>query len=328
LCQDLIKILYRKIQQQEQEDVDITSTSGISIDPPHLSTQTPPIAPVRSTPFSSPKSYAAPSWSLKSPSSVKAQTQFSSSSTSAHATIRSVASSAAKLPLSGGSFKGKIPPWINTETNTLNSNTSTATQPAWKKRVSTVSTSDYGKVGIQMGKTKVFLRHKAFEALERIRSTEQNRAATKLNAMFRRYLARIAYVPYRDAFRQELKERRRMFEHANEYKESKEEDFADDSPMKFTSRGYESMDGLTVAGMGMALPRFCYSNFQAESLVDKWTESQIRDAIRNPVPRHEWGKAVSHDQNFKWLISEEGLWIKNYNITNESTDGRFTRTEI
>ncbi|EEC43809.1 predicted protein, partial [Phaeodactylum tricornutum CCAP 1055/1] len=52
-------------------------------------------------------------------------------------------------------------------------------------------------LGIQMGKSKVFLRHSAFEALERIRTCEQYKAATSLNATFRMYLARIAYVPYR-----------------------------------------------------------------------------------------------------------------------------------
>jgi myosin heavy subunit len=190
-------------------------------------------------------------------------------------------------------------------------------QPAWKKRVSAISTSDYGKVGIQLGKTKVFLRHKAFEVLERIRSTEQNKAATKLNALFRRYMARVAYIPYRDAFRQELRERRKMFEHANAHKESKEEEW-DDGNATFRSRGHVSLDGQTISSVGTASPIFSFNyNYQSESLVDKWFESQIRDAIRNPVPRHQWGKAApSDEQNFKWVISEEGLWVKNYSSFN------------
>lgn len=53
--------------------------------------------------------------------------------------------------------------------------------------------SELQKVGMQFGKTKVFVRHTAFEKLERIRTQEHARAALKLNSVFRMFLARTAY---------------------------------------------------------------------------------------------------------------------------------------
>ena len=94
------------------------------------------------------------------------------------------------------------------------STTPTTTSSSWKR----TTPSEYAKAGIQLGKTKVFLRHKAFEALELIRSREQSNAATKLNALFRMYLAKLAYIPYRNAFRKEIYRR-----HDNEFKETKEQ---------------------------------------------------------------------------------------------------------
>ena len=49
------------------------------------------------------------------------------------------------------------------------------------------------KVGLQFGKTKVFVRHTAFENLERIRTQEQSKAAVKLNSIFRMALVRREY---------------------------------------------------------------------------------------------------------------------------------------
>lgn len=336
LCQDLIKILYRKIQQQEQDDADILASndSALSNDSSNVVEQ-PPVVPAlvlsssTTSPKSAQKSYAAPSWSLRSPSTTpimppksplidnspvyKPKLAFSSLSLS-------VASpSTNRLPPSGSTQKSKLSPWDCNADNRKVIQANTSPQPqAWRKRVSTVSTSDYGRVGIQMGKTKVFLRHKAFEALERIRSTEQNTAATRLNSIFRRYLARVAYIPYRDAFRQELKDRRRMFEHASAHKESKD-DFDDDDDFLLNSRGrgFGSYDRHSFSGVGSAIPMsmFAHSSFHSESLVDKWAESKIRDAIRNPVPRSQWGKvAPAQEQSFKWVISDDGLWVKNYSF--------------
>lgn len=146
-----------------------------------------------------------------------------------------------------------------------------------------------------MGKTKVFLRHKAFEALERIRSREQSRAATSLNSVFRMYLARMAYLPYRNAFRCEIRDRRQMFEE-HEFKECKDQDYGDD----LGATGFTFQNSVS----------FFRSGFSEENMVDKWMESQVRDAIHNPIPRSQWGKqALTGD--FKWVISE-GIWVKNH----------------
>jgi hypothetical protein len=131
-----------------------------------------------------------------------------------------------------------------------------------------------------MGKTKVFLRHKAFEALERIRSREHTAAATKLNAIFRKYLARIAYLPIRDAYRDEVREHC-----ATVYKEQK-----------------ESRDvSVTRESFGKRL-----NSGDASVLIEKW-ESEVRMSIHNPVPRSGTSRPV---RSFKWRLVE-GIWVKN-----------------
>lgn len=52
---------------------------------------------------------------------------------------------------------------------------------------------DLVSVGIQLGKTKVFLRHQAFNALEYLRSQKQNNAATKIQSMFRMYFCKVMF---------------------------------------------------------------------------------------------------------------------------------------
>lgn len=161
-----------------------------------------------------------------------------------------------------------------------------------------------------MGKTKVFLRHKAFEALERVRSIEQTKAATTLNAIFRRYLARIAFIPYRDAFRQAKRRQRLLLasKDDDDFKETKEQDYLDDSVSAVgLNQSYQSARSFhSMAGGG------AYHHGDA-CLYDKWTEIQIKEAIHNPVPRHEWGKQFAPEDaaKFKWVI-RDGLWVKNY----------------
>jgi myosin heavy subunit len=145
-----------------------------------------------------------------------------------------------------------------------------------------VSGGDLAKVGIQMGKTKVFLRHKAFETLERIRSREHTAAATKLNAIFRRYLARVAYIPIRDAYREEVKDHFAFIS-----KERKEE--RPETPS--TARTYSSS-----------------SSEYAAALIEKWESTVIR-SIHNPVSHSECGREGSI-KAFKWMLVE-GIWVKN-----------------
>jgi myosin heavy subunit len=56
-----------------------------------------------------------------------------------------------------------------------------------------------------MGKTKVFLRNKAFETLERIRIRKHVVAATTINSVMRMFLARKAYLVIRNAHRAEMR---------------------------------------------------------------------------------------------------------------------------
>ena len=159
------------------------------------------------------------------------------------------------------------------------------------------------KMGIQMGKTKVFLRHSAFEALERMRSREQTVAATKLNSIFRRYLARIAYVPVRNAFRREMNEHFAFYD-SEEYKEGKEQDFGDMGAYGTAGPNPRFRSSFTV---------FCEGD---SVIINKW-DSVVREAIHNPVPRNEWGKAGQRD-DFKWVL-DEGIWVKNRLLTPDNS---------
>jgi myosin-5 len=152
------------------------------------------------------------------------------------------------------------------------------------------SNNDLAKAGIQVGKTKVFLRHTAFEALERLRSHLQGNAASKINSVMRMYLARRAYVQVRNAVRHSMHD---LIRYENEYKETKEQDFGDDHQFSKLVRLRNSFNSY---------------NGEQPSLVEVWATS-IRSSLHNPVPRNEWGKqALSGD--FKWML-EDGLWIKN-----------------
>mmetsp|Transcript_60054 Transcript_60054/g.147618 ORF Transcript_60054/g.147618 Transcript_60054/m.147618 type:complete len:1680 (+) Transcript_60054:347-5386(+) len=162
------------------------------------------------------------------------------------------------------------------------------------KNFGSSSTSESAKVGIQIGKTKVFLRHKAFEALERLRSQEQNQAAVKLNSVFRMYLARVAYVHVRNAVRKS------MFDlHAyenDEFKECKDQTIDDERLLEFFNR--------------LNKMRHSYSG-ESFSLVEVWA-NQMRESLHNPRPRSEWGK-IDESRPFKWML-KEGLWVKNHDF--------------
>eukprot|EP00934_Nitzschia_sp_Nitz4_P007288 Nitzschia sp. Nitz4//scaffold31_size150131//93795//97250//NITZ4_002840-RA/size150131-processed-gene-0.138-mRNA-1//-1//CDS//3329547695//7278//frame0 len=150
------------------------------------------------------------------------------------------------------------------------------------------SSGELSETGIQVGKTKIFLRHTAFEALERLRTKEQGRAAVKLNSVFRMYLARLAYVDVRNMVRHSMFDLQR-YEH--EYKESKEQDYGDNPQMNKILKLRSMYKG------------------EQPSLIEVWA-TQIRASIHNPVPRSEWGKQ-SPTGNFKWKLVD-GLWVKNY----------------
>jgi myosin V len=151
-----------------------------------------------------------------------------------------------------------------------------------------VSNTELAKAGIQVGQTKVFLRHSMFEALERLRSQELGRAADKINSVMRMYLARRAYIEVRNMVRQSMHQ---LIRFENEYKESKEQDLDD------TTNQFARLLQLRNSYCG-----------EQPSLVEVWA-THIRSGIHNPVPRHKWGQQ-SPTGNFKWMLVE-GLWVKN-----------------
>jgi hypothetical protein len=183
-------------------------------------------------------------------------------------------------------------------------NTSTKPAPSWSKKAplppanpNTRSlkrgggmSSELVKLGIQFGKTKVFLRHTAFEKLERIRTQEHSRSAVKLNSVFRMYLSRLAFVHVRNVVRSDMHDLI-AFENGDEL-------------------GYDGMERF----------KQLRHSFSAEgpSLVDLWAQ-QVRGSIHNPQPRHEWGKQ-DPAQSFKWMVLD-GLWVKNHDV--EDDEGEY-----
>ena len=154
------------------------------------------------------------------------------------------------------------------------------------------TTSESARVGVQIGKTKVFLRHKAFESLERLRSQEQSRAAVKINSIFRMFLSRVAYVHVRTAVRKSMLDLH-AFQN-DEWKESKEDNPDDEHLLEFFNR----------------LNKMRHSfNGESFSLVEVWA-GQMRESIHNPKPRSEWGK-YSPSTPFTWMLVD-GLWTKNH----------------
>jgi myosin-5 len=263
LCKDLIKLLYRKLQL-EKDDNSENENSANNNTPSVVST---PSAQAKKHKFQA--STPPPAWSSRGGS-----TRSSGAS-----------SGLPPAPLTAPAKGRRTSAWENTRP---------PASPAPTKARTSIkrgggSSSDWAKAGIQVGKTKVFLRHKAFEALERLRSQEQGGAAVKLNSVFRMYLARLAYVHVRNAVRHSM-HNLQVFEY--EYKESKEQDYGDDKMNEF------------------ARMRNSYTG-EGPSLVDVWA-TQIRASIHNPVPRHEWGK-VGPSKLFKWMV-QDGLWVKNHDF--------------
>ena len=69
---------------------------------------------------------------------------------------------------------------------------------------------DLLKIGIQIGKTKVFLRQHAFEALERMRGRIKSTSATVINSLIRMYLRKKRYLVMRNEYRARVAQRSRI----------------------------------------------------------------------------------------------------------------------
>ena len=268
LCKDLMKILYRKLQN-EKDDNSENEHSG--------NTNAPPA--VQSKSYTYQASTPPPSWSNASRSSGN--------------------SGLPPAPLTAPAKGKRISAWEKKATDSRPPSTPVTKPKNPARRGGGGTSSDWAKVGIQLGKTKVFLRHKSFETLERLRSQEQTRAAVKLNSVFRRYLARLAYVHVRDVVRYSM---HNLQAYENEYKESKEQDYGDDVGMQ--------------QFMKLRAMRNSYTG-ETPSLVEVWA-TQMRSSIHNPTPRNEWGKETP-SKPFKWMLVD-GLWIKNHDF-NEADVG-------
>jgi len=173
--------------------------------------------------------------------------------------------------------------------------------------------SDLVEIGIQLGKTKVFLRQRAFDTLERLRNDARSSAATKLNARFRTYLCRLAYVPVRDAFREERARKDRMVREAKERLNQAN-----------TASNLSSGDNEAGGGGG----RFRSGGARASS--SSWIRSRSgggggdRDGSSGGAAANgDDGRAPSSEAPplppqeprkvyiFKWLLVD-GRWVRNY----------------
>mmetsp|Transcript_9197 Transcript_9197/g.21938 ORF Transcript_9197/g.21938 Transcript_9197/m.21938 type:complete len:1098 (-) Transcript_9197:147-3440(-) len=185
--------------------------------------------------------------------------------------------------------------------------TSTSPVPSWSKKSQTPASkpdasslkrgggmsSELAKLGIQFGKTKVFLRHNAFEKIEQMRTKEHSRAAVKLNSVFRMYLARLAFVHVRNVVRSDM--------HDLIAFENGREDTLDVDGIERFKQLRNSFSGGT-------------------SLVDLWAQ-QVRGSIHNPLPRNMWGQE-DPARSFKWMLVD-GLWVKNHEIISDEEESYY-----
>ena len=279
-CKDLVKILFRKLQLEKDDNNE--NENSLNGSDNRTQEAVPSTPPVQAKKYSYQVSTPPPSWSKQSgrtpglpPAPMTAPVKKSSlRSSSAAAWEKRI--SDARPPSSPA-----VPP-----------------RPSISKRWGGGTTSDWAKVGIQIGKTKVFLRRTAFETLERLRTKEQSAAAVKLNSVFRMYLARLAYVHVRDRVRHSM-HHLQLFE--SDYKESKEQEYGDEY-------SYEENYFRKLRNS------FGSSSYMGEmpSLVEVWA-TQIRSGIHNPVPRDQWGKEFQ-EKPFRWMLVE-GLWVKNHDFS-------------
>ena len=260
-CQELISILLRKLNEMDHDgNIENDGNSAVNVSQQTSAPRPEPSARAKSFVYQS--STPQPAWAKKR-------------------------ASASDIP-----SENKTAPWATSKAVTNKPPASPApTKPSLRKQKNP-SENTISKLGIQVGKTKVFLRHQVFEALERLRSQELTKAAVKLNSIFRMYLARRAYVQVRNVVRKSMYE---LQTYENDYKESKEQDYSD------------------IQGIGKFLQmresfRNSYTG-EMPSLVEMFA-SQVRSGIHNPVNRNEWG-AIMPDKPFRWKLVE-GLWVKNH----------------
>ena len=141
------------------------------------------------------------------------------------------------------------------------------------------------KLGMQMGKTKVFLRQREFEGLERQRGHEQGKAALLLNTTFRGYLVRLKWAEFvpllREAKTDYLKAREKKLLEEEEQRKLRELSMSD-LAANFSGTGVLK-EGELVAG---------------------------KVGTKNPLNRAEAIKQ-GPSGDFLW-VEKDGAWVKKY----------------
>lgn len=158
----------------------------------------------------------------------------------------------------------------------------------------TESNAEAAETPIQFGKSKVLLKHHAFEVLEQKLGVIQNRCATRLNTEFRRYLCRVAFVSVRATFRAELESRGETFEHW--FKENRE-------------IYYRKRDKKAIAIPNIVSQRMAMYQRNASSSFQK-SESSVSNS----------DKKVLSIENPAWIVKDDGAWHRNPNYKDEPAD--------
>jgi myosin-5 len=102
------------------------------------------------------------------------------------------------------------------------------------------------ELGIQMGKTKVFLRQHAFEVLEVMRNIIKSEAATVLNSIFRMHLKRRRFIVMRNEYRARVAQRNRMIQEGRVVNEDFLKEAANASFEHANKFDFSEMDQITV----------------------------------------------------------------------------------
>eukprot|EP00554_Chaetoceros_debilis_P008058 CAMPEP_0194079130 /NCGR_PEP_ID=MMETSP0149-20130528/5363_1 /TAXON_ID=122233 /ORGANISM="Chaetoceros debilis, Strain MM31A-1" /LENGTH=1393 /DNA_ID=CAMNT_0038760523 /DNA_START=295 /DNA_END=4476 /DNA_ORIENTATION=- len=103
------------------------------------------------------------------------------------------------------------------------------------------------EIGIQIGKSKVFLRQHAFEALESMRGRIKSAAATIVNSVIRMHLIRAKYITMRNEYRARVAQRSRMIQEGGVVNE--------DYSSKESNISYDTMEEINFQAAKVSLYR-------------------------------------------------------------------------
>ena len=148
-----------------------------------------------------------------------------------------------------------------------------------------VEKKDDGEM-LTIGKSKVLLKHHAFESLEEMLGVVQNEKATAINAILRRFLCRLAYHEVRACFHDELRSMGQTFEEW--FKENRELYYK----KRDKNLGYNAIPNIV-----------------------KLRQQQIQKATTKKTTSMDHKKRKQsqiHLHNSAWML-KDGLWTRNPN---------------